>query len=191
MVTDIFGNLGHNNRLIYRSQEDMKFFKLQTRDSILLMGRKTYDSLPDPQPLIDRGNKLIVFSRLPRESKYDDVHYLRSPELFMNNIEVALNKMGATEGQRSNFISIGGSSLFSLVFLEFMEQYFDTISLYMNVMRETKIMRSTTGLIYAPIRDYQKFFDNITTQRGYNDFSQVMMWKTKEGTGKVFPTSRS
>jgi len=51
--------LGKNNDLIWKFKEDMKFFKETTMDHPIVMGRKTYESLPKILP----GRKNIVISR--------------------------------------------------------------------------------------------------------------------------------
>ena len=50
--------LGKNNQLIWRIKEDMKFFKETTMGHPIVMGRKTFESLPNVLP----GRKNIVIS---------------------------------------------------------------------------------------------------------------------------------
>lgn len=52
--------IGFNGELLEKIPEDLKHFKKLTTDNIVVMGRKTWDSLPN-QPLPDRLN--IVLSR--------------------------------------------------------------------------------------------------------------------------------
>lgn len=52
--------IGFNGQLLEKIPEDMEHFKELTTDNIVVMGRKTWDSLPNP-PLPDRLN--IVLSR--------------------------------------------------------------------------------------------------------------------------------
>ena len=40
------GELGKGNKLIWHFKEDMKFFKETTMGHTVIMGRKTYESLP-------------------------------------------------------------------------------------------------------------------------------------------------
>ena len=67
--------LGYNNDLIFHIKEDMKYFKDITLNHIVVMGRKTFESLPGI--LKDRKNVVIsrnnnfpseveVYSRLSR-----------------------------------------------------------------------------------------------------------------------------
>lgn len=50
--------LGKNNNLIWHFKEDMKFFKDTTMGHTVVMGRKTFESLPKSLP----GRKNIVIS---------------------------------------------------------------------------------------------------------------------------------
>lgn len=51
--------IGSNRDLLVHIPEDMKFFKEKTTGNIVIMGRKTYDSLPS-KPLPNRTNIVIT-----------------------------------------------------------------------------------------------------------------------------------
>lgn len=55
--------IGYNGDLLEHIPEDLKYFKALTTGHVVVMGRKTWDSLPQ-KPLKDRLN--IVISRQPR-----------------------------------------------------------------------------------------------------------------------------
>ena len=67
--------LGKNNDLIWHFKEDMKFFKETTMGHPVIMGRKTFESLPKALP----GRKNIVISANP-EYKADGVEVVTSVE---------------------------------------------------------------------------------------------------------------
>ena len=54
--------IGRNGDLLINIPEDKKFFKAKTNDSIVIMGRKTWDSLPK-KPLPNRKNYVISKSQ--------------------------------------------------------------------------------------------------------------------------------
>ena len=60
VAVDENNGIGFNGQLLEKIPEDMKHFKELTTDNIVVMGRKTWDSLPN-SPLPDRLN--IVLSR--------------------------------------------------------------------------------------------------------------------------------
>ena len=53
--------IGKNGGLLTPLPEDMKFFREKTKDSVVIMGRKTLESFPNGKPLKNRVN--IVISR--------------------------------------------------------------------------------------------------------------------------------
>lgn len=67
--------LGKNNDLIWHFKEDMKFFKETTMGHPVIMGRKTFESLPKTLP----GRKNIVISANP-EYKADGAEVVTSVE---------------------------------------------------------------------------------------------------------------
>ena len=55
--------IGYNNRLLVQIPSDQKFFREETMGKILVMGRKTLESLPGGKPL--PGRTTFVLSRNP------------------------------------------------------------------------------------------------------------------------------
>ena len=62
--------IGMNGKLPWRLPLDLKWFKMNTKAGAVIMGRKTWDSLP-VKPLPNRLN--IVVSRRPRKSHGDTI----------------------------------------------------------------------------------------------------------------------
>ena len=55
------GVIGHNNQLLWRLPEDLRYFRQRTRGCPVLMGRNTWDSLPARfRPLPDRHNIVVT-----------------------------------------------------------------------------------------------------------------------------------
>lgn len=88
--------LGKGNDLIWHFKADMKFFKETTMGSAVIMGRKTYESLPKLLP----GRKNIIITRA-EGMKVEDAH-------FVNGVGEALSEAG----QQETFI-IGGASVYA------------------------------------------------------------------------------
>ena len=61
--------IGFNGDLLEKIPADLKYFKELTTDNIVVMGRKTWDSLPNT-PLPDRINIVISNSLFPFEGNY-------------------------------------------------------------------------------------------------------------------------
>lgn len=47
VALDNKNGIGKDNKIPWYIKEDLKFFKQKTLNNIVLMGRETYDSLPD------------------------------------------------------------------------------------------------------------------------------------------------
>ncbi|MBE6139673.1 MAG: dihydrofolate reductase [Firmicutes bacterium] len=73
--------LGKNNDLIWRLKEDMKFFKNTTMGHPIVMGRKTFESLPRVLP----GRKNIVIST--NEIRNDEIELYKSIREFLINYQ--------------------------------------------------------------------------------------------------------
>ena len=88
------GELGKNNNLIWHLKGDMKFFKYITLGHTIVMGRKTFESLPKLLP----GRKHIVLSRnnidIPEIEVYHDIQsFLKK---YQNSDEEIFNIGGAS-----------------------------------------------------------------------------------------------
>lgn len=60
VAIDKLWGIGNKGELLYYNKEDMKFFKKMTTNKVVVMGRKTYESLPNKEPLKDRINLVIT-----------------------------------------------------------------------------------------------------------------------------------
>lgn len=95
-VSDDLG-IGKNNDLLWHIPEDLKRFKRLTYGNVVIMGKKTWESLPKkPLP----GRKNIVLTDIPGES-FDS-------SLTACSVEDALSKCGQDE----EIFIIGGGSVY-------------------------------------------------------------------------------
>ena len=73
-------NIGYDGDLLYKISEDLKRFRKLTTGNIIIMGRKTFETLPDKKVLPDRIN--IVITR-DKNYKADNALVINSTkELF-------------------------------------------------------------------------------------------------------------
>ncbi|BAW19159.1 hypothetical protein [Ralstonia phage RP31] len=94
------GIIGKNNTIPWHSPHDFKFFKSLTEGGNVIMGRKTWESLPK-KPLPNRNN--YVISRNP--------DYEAPGALVFPTLEAALADCVDKSRLRSTFV-IGGKELF-------------------------------------------------------------------------------
>mgnify|MGYP004457001829 CR=1 FL=1 len=93
--------IGANGKLLVSYPEDMKFFKDTTIGHIVVMGRKTWDSLPK-KPLPNRLN--IIITSHPEKSDDININFI-TMEDFLDNLEYL------DAGDKEIFI-IGGASIY-------------------------------------------------------------------------------
>lgn len=98
------GIIGNKNKIPWHIPEDLKHFKQITNESIIIMGRKTYESLPNGA-LPNRLN--IVLTRTPEINNVKNVIFTTNEFLFD-----VINKH-KTENQK--VFVIGGSEIYSLL----------------------------------------------------------------------------
>lgn len=90
--------IGLNNKLLFSSKEDMKFFKEKTINNIVIMGRKTFESIGG-KPLPKRFNIVIT----KQFSEY---------ELYCNSVEEAITLSKKLHPEKEIFI-IGGGQIYN------------------------------------------------------------------------------
>jgi len=93
--------LGKDNKLLWRIPEDMKRFKDLTSGQVVIMGRKTYESLPKKfRPLPNRINIVVTKNQ----------NWKMPGCLISNSLDEAILK--AKEFNKEIFI-IGGASIYN------------------------------------------------------------------------------
>jgi len=92
------GVIGNGNEIPWSAKGEQKLFKEITMGGVLVMGRKTYESIGRPLP----GRKTIVISRSAQE--------LPSPIKVCNDLSIALEC--AVQLKRPIFV-VGGGQLYS------------------------------------------------------------------------------
>ena len=111
-VDEEFG-IGKNNKIPWHSKEDMQFFKQATTGHIIVMGRKTFESLPK-KPLPNRLNIVLSSSVDPRHAKAL-FHALernqREGVVFFHSLVDLIKEIKASDLSEEILI-IGGASLY-------------------------------------------------------------------------------
>jgi dihydrofolate reductase len=123
--------IGKNNNLLCFLPSDLKNFKKVTKGSVVIMGRKTFESLPNGA-LPNRTN--IVITR-DKNFSAPNVH-------IVNNIEDCLS-FCANELKADVCFVIGGGSIYK----EFLEKK------YVNKVIMTRANNDIEGDVYFPMLD--------------------------------------
>lgn len=154
--------IGFDGELLERIPEDMKYFRELTEDNIVIMGRKTWDSLPS-QPLPNRNN-IIISTTLYLDYCNKLGSFVAVSE--MEKIQWILNfvKMGYAYCDKDIFI-IGGGSIYEqllpycdTVYLTFIGKDHKNVDTYFPRIDKdpeweidtcTELRESVTGIPYA------------------------------------------
>ena len=59
-AVDLNWGIGYNRELLEKIPEDMKYFKEKTQGKVIVMGRTTFESLPNKKPLEQRVNIVLT-----------------------------------------------------------------------------------------------------------------------------------
>ena len=95
--------IGNQGDLLLRIPEDMRYFKQLTTGNIIVMGRKTFESLPGSRPLPDRINIVLSATLDPHR---DDIK-------VCDSLASLLDFLG--EYKSEDIYIIGGAGLFELM----------------------------------------------------------------------------
>ena len=98
------GIIGNKNKIPWHIPEDLKHFKQITNKSIIIMGRKTYESLPNGA-LPNRLN--IVLTRTPEINNIKNV--------IFTNIEFLFDVICKHKTENQKVFVIGGCEIYSLL----------------------------------------------------------------------------
>ncbi len=138
--------IGNNNDLIWHISEDLKRFKKLTSGHSIIMGRKTYDSLPF-KPLPKRQN--IIISK-QKDLKYDGA-------LVVHSVQEALD---ICKKDAEIFIC-GGAQIYK-AFLTVADAFYIT-----------KVFRSFEGDTFFPEIDFSKLTLTEESEKFYDAKSNL------------------
>lgn len=151
--------LGKDNELMYKISNDLKNFKRLTNHSIVIMGRKTWDSLPK-KPLPNRVNVVVTSQGEKFNKTQEEFQNLveKSEECVkVKDLESALNFAEVIAGRdtSSEVFIIGGGTLYN----EAIEKNY-VAKLYL-----TEVEDNTEGDTYFPdVSDEKKWITRFQTE---------------------------
>jgi dihydrofolate reductase len=100
--------IGYNGDLLEHIPEDLRYFKELTTGHVVVMGSKTWDSLPK-KPLKDRLN--VVVSSKPRKVLGDMSIRIDMEELMVRMIYMKRNAL-VNPAEEEEWFVIGGGSIY-------------------------------------------------------------------------------
>lgn len=109
------GVIGHNNTIPWQSRGDMSYFRRITMNSIIVMGRKTYESLYRKLT----GRHIVVLTRKPESINLDPENLMGdtvvvSSDLDQGIAEILVLLQDRPELQRERVYIVGGEEIYNL-----------------------------------------------------------------------------
>ena len=98
--------IGKEGSLLYNIKNDMTNFARQTKFNVVIMGRSTFESLPNKVPLIDRVNIVIT-----SDDDYSIEEYPNSDVYIAHSIQDAVDLCSTLFYDKEWFV-IGGGSIY-------------------------------------------------------------------------------
>ena len=136
--------LGLDNHLIWKIKEDLQFYKDKTYGENIIMGRKTFESMPSKAL---EGRNVFVLGSRPLD-KYGDIN-------SFTNIEAVLEYIKNHNNQ--NFVVVGGA------------QIYEAFLPYVDIMYLTEIGVNAEADTFFPYFDESQF-DINTIYRNKVDY---------------------
>lgn len=136
--------IGYQNCLLFHLKKDMEFFREKTTHNIVVMGRKTLESLPGGHLLPNRKNIVLTTNRefgKRYEKEEGELVVLHSPEEVLTYIE---------NEERAVFV-IGGGQIYRQ---------------FLNVASRAYITKAAT------VREADTFFPNLDQDAAWRKLSE-------------------
>lgn len=95
--------IGNKGRLLVSIPEDMKLFRDETYGKVVVMGRKTFESLPSKAALAERKN--IVLTR--------DMKFKRQDAVVCHSLDEVLEEIGKYDSR--DVYVIGGGDIYEML----------------------------------------------------------------------------
>lgn len=140
--------IGYKNELLFRVKEDLQRFRELTTGNFVVMGRKTYESLPKTLP--ERVNVVIT-----RNIDYKIKDHTVIVESNINRIISHYNNTGQ---QDKDLWIIGGAEIYNL-FLPFVDE-----------IHLTMIHKEAPNVdTFFPMEEVLKSFEKVCSERSYSE----------------------
>jgi len=75
-AVDLDWNIGYDGDMLFKIHADLRRFRRMTESNLIIMGRKTFESLPEQRPLPNRINIVVTRDRTYRREGVTVIHEL-------------------------------------------------------------------------------------------------------------------
>lgn len=141
--------LGLDNHLIWRIPEDLKFYKEMTMGKNIIMGRKTFESMPS---VALKGRNPIILSSHPIDSVCDVTSF--------NDMDALIDYIKKTE---EKFMVVGGAKVYE-EFLPYVDE------MYLTELQNSKPFKADT---FFPCFDETEWDSQLIDSYMNNDIPYI------------------
>ena len=150
------GAIGKDGGLLYHIGNDLANFKRMTLNNVVIMGKNTFDSLPNKEPLKDRINIIITSSNdFNVKQEFDNVYIVKS-------INDVVELCQAFFEDKELFV-IGGASIYH----QFLSKGL------IDEMRLTMVKDDAEGDTYFPQYDENEWFTYYKSMAQVSSFEGI------------------
>ena len=146
--------IGYKNELLFRISEDLKHFKKLTTGHFIVMGRKTYESLPKTLP-----NRINVVLTRDTGFALDD-----KSVMIENDIHKIVSHYMYTGQQTKDLWIIGGGEVYKQ-FLPYADEIHLTV-----IHKEAENVDT-----YFPIDEALESFEKVHSERAYSEKAECKL----------------
>ena len=147
--------IGKDNQLLWHYPEDLQHFKTQTLNKVMIMGRKTFDSLGKPLP----KRHHIVISRKAPPADYENHPQVQFTTTLDHALRLAHEAHANMSPQSEDIMIVGGAEIYKLslnitdrIYLTRINKNFDGDTYYPQSFHEKfKLFSSEKSLIHPEI----------------------------------------
>lgn len=156
VATDMMGGIGKNNKLPWpRNTNDMNWLHEKTKDAILIVGAKTYFSLPPKmRSKVFNGNDFVVISRDAMDNDENTFFCnidLRNKDKAFSDISAIVDSINTKKRKRNVFV-FGGALVYSAL-LPYVDEVY--ISTFQNIYDCDVIMDRDAIINHARFCSYR------------------------------------
>lgn len=131
LASTVEGGIGLGNKLPFHCPEDLQYFKEQTEGNVVIMGRKTFDSLPSKNGLPNR--KQYVLTSQDLGSVWGEIKLSSKPICGRNrkvgyyaHIDIIISYLDLMKDEEYPIWVIGGKSIYDQL-LPYVQEIHHTI----------------------------------------------------------------
>lgn len=117
-AVDCHWGIGYKNKLLFHLKEDMSAFQKRTAENVVVMGRKTLNSLPEGKPLPNRIN--VVLTRDEKLQSHQDLVVKHSVDEVLEYVKAVDRDVYIIGGEQiyRQFLHVAQEAFITEIFTE-------------------------------------------------------------------------